>query len=139
MSTALCPASLELVCGPVSAVELALYGAASGDLNPLHLDEAVARSAGFDQPLVHGMLTMAYAARLFTQQFGSTAMLSLNTRFIGAAKRGDRIRLSAELTESNAHSALYTLRGATESGTEIVSGSARVRLQAPGSAITTRP
>lgn len=130
MSPTTFPASLELVCGPVSAVDLALYAASSGDLNPLHLDEATARSAGFDQPLVHGMLTMAYAARLFTQQFGSTALLSLNTRFIGAAKRGDCILLSAELTQSDAQSAHYTLRGATESGTEIVSGSARVRLQA---------
>lgn len=129
MNPAPCPTFLELVCGPVNAVDLALYAASSGDLNPLHLDDAVARSSGFDQPLVHGMLTMAYAARLFTQQFGSTALLSLNTRFIGAAKRGDRITMRAELTQSDAHSALYTLHGATESGTDIVAGSARVQLQ----------
>jgi len=67
------PSTLELACGPVTAVDLAIYAAASGDLNPLHLDDAVARTAGFDQPLVHGMLTMAYVARLFTQNLAATA------------------------------------------------------------------
>ena len=124
------PATLELRCGPVTAVDLALYAAASGDLNPLHLDEAVARNAGFEQPLVHGMLTMAYVARLFTERLGSAALLALNTRFTGAAKRGETLLLSAQLGESDDSSALYSVRGMTETGSEVVSGSARVRLPA---------
>jgi acyl dehydratase len=128
------PAALELYCGPVSAVDLALYAAASGDLNPLHLDDAVARSAGFDQPVVHGMLSMAYVARLFTQTFGCTALLALNTRFVGVAKRGDTLLLSAQLEESTSESASYSVRGRTASGVEVVSGSARVRLDTPVSA-----
>jgi acyl dehydratase len=131
MSVTPVPASIELLCGPVTAVDLALYAAASGDLNPLHLDDAVARGAGFDQPVVHGMLSMAYVARLFTQTFGSTALLTLNTRFIGVAKRGDTLVLSAQLQESTPESASYSVRGRTVSGTDIVSGSARVRLGIP--------
>lgn len=127
MSAPQFPASIELRCGPVTAVDLALYAAASGDLNPLHLDDGVARSAGFEQPVVHGMLSMAYVGRLFTQTFGATALISLNTRFVGAALRGDTLVLRAELNEHDAQSALYTLHGRTESGNEIVSGNARVR------------
>ncbi|WP_114970543.1 MaoC family dehydratase [Rhodoferax ferrireducens] len=128
MSTSPFPASIELSCGPVTAVDLALYAAASGDHNPLHLDDAVARTAGFDRPVVHGMLTMAYVGRLFTQRFGCNALLALNTRFIGVAKRGDNILLHAQLSECDGKTAQYRLRGCTESGAEIVSGSARVRL-----------
>lgn len=128
MTVAFCPESLELNCGPVSAVDLALFAAAAGDHNPLHLDADVAARAGFDRPLVHGMLTMAYAGRLFTQHFGARALASLNTRFIGAAKRGECITLSAQLVEHDAQTAHYTLRGRTDTGTEVVSGSARVRL-----------
>lgn len=148
---ALFPASLELRCGPVTAVDLALYAAASGDLNPLHLDDAVARSAGFAQPVVHGMLSMAYVGRMFTQAFGACALVSLNTRFVGAALRGDTLVLRAQWSEdqgesagahpgaSGATSALYQLSGRTETGIEIVSGSARVRWPAPGMTPATSP
>jgi acyl dehydratase len=121
------PTSLELRCGPITAVDLALYAAASGDLNPLHLDDAVARSAGFAQPVVHGMLTMAYVGRLFTQTFGSRALVTLNTRFIGAALRGDTLMLSAQIRESDDGTAHYSLRVMNQAGNEIVSGSASVR------------
>ena len=41
------PLTLTLRCGPVTAVDLALFAAASGDHNPLHLDADSARRAGF--------------------------------------------------------------------------------------------
>jgi acyl dehydratase len=131
VSTAL-PTSIELYCGPFSAVDLALYAAASGDHNPLHLDADVARAAGFDKPVVHGMLTMACVARLFTDRFGATALLALSTRFTGVALRGDGLALHATLTEQDDRTATYTLRGGTLSGSEVVTGSARVRLPLAG-------
>jgi acyl dehydratase len=123
-----CPASIELRCGPISATDLALFAAASGDHNPLHLDDEVARAAGFDRPVVHGMLTMACVARLFTTRFGPTALLALTTRFTGAALRGDSIMVSAALVEHDAQTAHYSVGGCTQAGHEIVTGSARVRL-----------
>lgn len=139
MSSTVFPPSIEMSCGPVTAVDLALFAAAAGDLNPLHLDDSVARKAGFDQPLVHGMLTMAYVARLFTQTFGSRALLALNTRFVGVAKRGDTLVLSARLSECDDRSALYSVRGTTGAGNEVVSGTARVGLQAPTAAALATP
>jgi acyl dehydratase len=127
MSTSYFPDHIEISCGPVSAVDLSLYAAASGDLNPLHLDEGIAKNSGFDKPLVHGMLTMAYAGRLFTNNFGADSLVSISTRFIGAAKRGDLITLSAKLMESDHGTAAYELTGHTDSGVEIVSGSAVIR------------
>lgn len=123
------PPLIELTCGPVTAVDLALYAAASGDHNPLHLDADVARAAGFERPVVHGMLSMAYAGRLFTDAFGVAGLLSLQTRFVGVALRGDRITFRAELDQRDGDTALYTLRGNSETGTELVTGNARVRRQ----------
>ena len=121
------PATLELRCGPVGAIDLALYAAASGDHNPLHLDADVARAAGFERPVVHGMWTMACVARLFTSHFGPLALESLATRFVGAALRGDELVLSATLDEHDDRTARYTLHGRSTAGTDVVTGSACVR------------
>ena len=39
------------------------YADASGDHNPIHLDRTAARRAGLRAPILHGMCTMAMAAR----------------------------------------------------------------------------
>jgi acyl dehydratase len=121
------PPTLALRCGPVTAVDLALFAAASGDHNPLHLDVAAARQAGFDRPVVHGMFTMANAARLFTQAFGAGSLLALQTRFTGAALLGDTLLFEAVLLDEQAGS--YSLCARTEAGTDLVSGTARVALR----------
>ena len=125
------PVRLTLRCGPVSAVDLALFAAASGDHNPLHLDGEVARSAGFERPVVHGMLTMAYAARLFTQSFGAARVRSLQTRFVGVALLGDTIDLEATLQRTEAGDAHYALRAYTTAGTELAAGTAQVAAAMP--------
>ena len=45
--------------GPYAADDLAVYAAASGDDNPLHLEPALAAAAGLAAPPIHGMLIMA--------------------------------------------------------------------------------
>jgi acyl dehydratase len=127
------PDSLTLTCGPVTAVDLALFAAAAGDHNPLHLDVDVARAAGFDRPVVHGMLTMAYAARLFTQHFGAGTVRKLHTRFIGVAMLGHTIALKARLVEVVGGIAHYELTARNDADVDLVSGSAHVRADKPGS------
>lgn len=130
MNEAAFPALLELNCGPVTAIDLALFAAASGDHNPLHLDVEVARAAGFDRPVVHGMLTMAYAARLLTLRFGATGVRALEMRFTGVAKLGDAVILRADLSKAEDGLGHYELRATTAVGIELATGSARVAARA---------
>jgi acyl dehydratase len=130
MTDAGAPELLEADIGPVSAVDLALYAAASGDHNPLHLDAQVARAAGFDKPLVHGMLSMAYAARLFTSRFGAGAIKSISSRFVGIARLGDHLHFSARLLRRENTIATYEFSARTQDGADVVSGTADVALQA---------
>jgi acyl dehydratase len=126
MNSASFPPCLELRCGPVTAVDLALYAAASGDHNPLHLDEQQSRRAGFDDPLVHGMLSMAYVGRLFTDAFGPSALVSLQTRFTGTAARGSTLTIRAELAEHDLQSARYSVTAKSDAGTDVITGSATI-------------
>ena len=128
MTASDCPTTLELTLDPISAVDLALYAAASGDLNPLHLDADVARAAGFERPIAHGMRTMACVARMFTQHFGATALRALNTRFVGTAALGDVLAVRARLVHVDAVNASYELTVHTARGAAVVSGNARVSL-----------
>lgn len=46
----------------VTAEDMKAYADVSGDQNPLHQDEAFARSVGFDGIIAHGMFTMGHMA-----------------------------------------------------------------------------
>ena len=122
------PEQLALDAGPITAVELALFAAASGDHNPLHLDESVARAAGFDRPIVHGMLTMAHVSRLVTTRFGAARVRALETRFTGVLLRGEGLRVEARLEEVAGDGiARYRLRAtAASDGHEVATGMARI-------------
>ncbi len=122
------PSELSLAGSPVTAVDLALFAAASGDHNALHLDAEVARAAGFERPVVHGMLTMALVARLFTHRFGAGSVAALDTRFTGVALLGDTLHVSAALSGTEAGCARYALRVRTAGGAEIVTGSASISI-----------
>ncbi len=71
----------ELRLPPISRTTLALFGPASGDLNPIHLDLDVARSAGLDDVFAHGMLSMAYLGRLLTGWVDQRQIRSYAVRF----------------------------------------------------------
>jgi len=78
---------------------LALYCGGSGDHNPIHTDIDYARKSGLEDVIGHGMLTMAYVARMVTDFAGPAAVRNLNVRFVGMAKIGDEIVCKGRLEE----------------------------------------
>lgn len=65
----------------ISRTTLALFAGASGDHMPIHIDIDAAKSAGFDDVFAHGMLSMAYVARMLTDWVPQERILSYRTRF----------------------------------------------------------
>jgi acyl dehydratase len=58
------------------------YANASGDQNPIHQDEAFAKSVGLPDVIAHGMLTMALAGRYLSEISGSQSVLEFSAKFI---------------------------------------------------------
>jgi acyl dehydratase len=61
---------------------LVAYANASGDQNPIHQDEAFAKSVGLPDVIAHGMLTMALAGKYVSDLAGgSGAVREFSARF----------------------------------------------------------
>jgi acyl dehydratase len=58
------------------------YANASGDQNPIHQDEAFAKSVGLPDVIAHGMLTMALAGKYLSEVSGSQSVLEFSAKFI---------------------------------------------------------
>ena len=66
----------------VTRADLVAYAAASGDHNPIHQDDEVARSVGLPGVIAHGMYTMALAARYVEEWVGRRGEIAaLGTKF----------------------------------------------------------
>jgi acyl dehydratase len=58
------------------------YASASGDQNPIHQDEAFAKSVGLPDVIAHGMLTMALAGKYLSDISGSQNVIEFSAKFI---------------------------------------------------------
>lgn len=81
------------------------YSQASKDMNPIHLDEEVAKRAGLHGIVVHGMCTMAMTSEGIIKSYlnnNSNDLLSLGVRFSAPVFPGDELDIEASKTsESN--------------------------------------
>ena len=67
---------------PVARDTLVAYANASGDQNPIHQDEAFARSVGLPDVIAHGMWTMGASATVVTDWAGDAGrVVEFGTRF----------------------------------------------------------
>jgi acyl dehydratase len=87
---------------PITRELLAQYADASGDRNPVHLDDAFATSAGFPTVIVHGMLSMAFLADFVeTQVAGSRYRVRrFKTRFRRVTFPGDALRCEGKVRQA---------------------------------------
>jgi acyl dehydratase len=66
----------------IRRADLIRYAGASGDFNPIHWSDRVAKSVGLPGVIAHGMLTMALAGRaVSTWAGGSDAIREFGVRF----------------------------------------------------------
>jgi acyl dehydratase len=107
------PMSLATQTYTITRADLVRYAAASGDHNPIHQDEDVARSVGLPGVIAHGMYTMALAARAVASWFPGAEVVSLGCKFtnpvVVPAEGGVDVEVAGEAKPSGEADGLTTV------------------------------
>src|SRR5438045_4853787 len=76
------------------------YAGASGDFNPIHIDEEFARQVGLPGRILHGLWTMAQVARAHTEAFGGPEALErLSVQFRGMGMLEQEVIIRGKVAE----------------------------------------
>jgi acyl dehydratase len=107
----------------------ARYAGASGDFNPIHIDEEFAKQVGLPGRILHGLWTMAQVARAHTEALGGPASLErLSVQFRGMGVMEEEIVVSGTVREIDGDRAVVASE-ATQNGKRIIrNGEATIRL-----------
>jgi acyl dehydratase len=105
------------------------YAGASGDFNPIHIDEEFARQVGLPGRILHGLWTMAQVARAHTEAAGGPeALARLSVQFRGMGALEEEITVTGTVREVDGATA-HVDSEAKQSGKRIVrNGEAEIRL-----------
>ena len=91
-----------LVKPPITQEQLRRYAEASGDYNPIHLDEQAAKLLGLDSVIAHGMLSMAFLGQFVQQQIADipgARIEHLKVRFHNMVRLGDTLTCHGKVTD----------------------------------------
>jgi acyl dehydratase len=96
------------------------YAGASGDYNPIHIDEEFARAVGLPGRILHGLWTMAQVARAQTEAAGGPEHLKrLSVQFRGMGVPEQEVLVSGTVREvSDGHVLIDTV--AEQGGKQII-------------------
>ena len=96
------------------------YAGASGDFNPIHIDEEFAKAVGLPGRILHGLWTMAQVARAHTEAGGGPERLKrLTVQFRGMGQIGEEIVVKGTVRERNGELAVIDSE-AEQSGNRII-------------------
>lgn len=89
-----------LVFGPITRTDIVRYQGASGDFQPIHHDEPFARAAGYDAPLVVGMLPAGVVASWATAWLGAENVRRVRLRWREQMWPGDVLTCTGQVSRT---------------------------------------
>ena len=114
----------EVAFGPIGHVDIVRYAGASGDFNPIHIDESYARATGAPTVFAMGMLPAGYLGHALSDWFGGPQGLRrFKVRFTTRVWPGDELVCRGRVTAIKGGVAEVTLearrRGAGPEGLDV--------------------
>lgn len=85
----------DVVCDLPTLPQTALMYRLNGDMNPLHADPQIARKAGFDRPVLHGLATFGIACHALLRgvcDYDPTRLKAMAGRFTAPVFPGETLR-----------------------------------------------
>ena len=126
--------SLPQVVKHVTQRDIDRYAEASGDFNPIHVDEAFATQTPLGGTIAHGMLILAYMSGMMTEAFGNNWLEGgkLSVRFKTPARPQDTITTSGKIDSIEYKEGVpcvnCILESCNQKGETVISGGAVVKL-----------
>ena len=99
------------------------YSEASNDMNPIHLDDEIARRAGLPGIVVHGMCTMAMTVQSIIESFlnsDSFVVETIGVRFSAPVFPGDELQVEGWNVDSAKQIGFHVLR--KTDGVKVIKG-----------------
>jgi 3-hydroxybutyryl-CoA dehydratase len=83
----------------ITQEKINLYAEASGDFNPIHVDESFAAKTPLGGTIAHGMLNLAYVSEMMTSAFGRSWVSGgkLRAKFKESARPGDTLTITGKV------------------------------------------
>jgi acyl dehydratase len=105
------------------------YAGASGDFNPIHIDEDFAQQVGLPGRILHGLWTMAQVARAQTEAGGGPqALQRLKVQFRGMGRPEVELQVTGEVREVHDGVAIVDARAVQDGSAIIRNAEAELRL-----------
>ena len=126
--------SLPSVVKQITQKDINLYAEASGDFNPIHVDETFAAQTPLGGTIAHGMLILAYISEMMTEAFGESWLAGgkLSVRFKAPARPNDTITTSGKIDSIEHKEGVPYINCSIEScnqkGETVITGGAVVKL-----------
>ncbi|HEX8437048.1 MaoC family dehydratase [Archangium sp.] len=96
-----------LAKAPIDRVQLSRYAGASGDFNPVHVDEVYAKSVGMPSVYAPGMLVMGMLSQLISDWARGGQLRRYHVRFIKMVWPGDTIVCKGRVSDRHGEGGRY--------------------------------
>ncbi|GBF57780.1 (R)-specific enoyl-CoA hydratase [Candidatus Phycosocius bacilliformis] len=95
----------------VTEADILMFGAASGDMNPVHFDAAFAATTRFEERIAHGMLTASHVSALIGMRLPGpgSVYVSQSLQFKRPVKIGATVTTRVEVTALDPAKGFVTL------------------------------
>jgi acyl dehydratase len=122
--------ALPEVAETIERMDLVRYAGASGDFNPIHWNDEVAKAVGLPGVIAHGMYSMGIAARMVAGWAGDPAAVRrLRVRFSAMIEPGQTLTVKGEVAAVDGGRVLVRFHAEDEKGEKVLSkGEAELEL-----------
>lgn len=120
------------VAHTLTSADVQAFVSLSGDNNPIHTDDAFARSRGLGGRVVHGMLTASFISAVIGTKLPGPGALwyEQQLRFVRPVRIGETVRVVAQVIQKSTVQRVLVLQTTVlgDDGQPVIDGEAKVKL-----------